>query len=58
MLAPSEGARVQVELQDILAIVVGYGMAAVLFRAFWPARPPWSALGFPGAGFISGWAWR
>ncbi len=49
MLAPSEGARVQVELQDILAIVVGYGMAAVLFRAFWPASPPWSALGFPSA---------
>ncbi len=49
MLAPSEGARVQVELQDILALVVGYGMAAVLFRAFWPARPPWSALGLPGA---------
>jgi hypothetical protein len=49
MLAPSEGARVQVELQDILALVVGYGMAAVLFRAFWPVRPPWPALGLPGA---------
>jgi hypothetical protein len=49
MLAPSEGARVQVELQDILALVVGYGMAAVLFRAFWPVHPPWPALWFPGA---------
>ena len=41
--------RVQVELQDILALVVGYGMAALLFRAFWRDRPPWSALGLPGA---------
>jgi hypothetical protein len=49
MLASHKGPRVQVELQDILAVVVGYGMAAVLFRAFWPARPPWSAVGFPGA---------
>ncbi len=49
MLPPSKGGRVQVELQDILALVVGYGMAAVLFRAFWRARPPWSTLGLPGA---------
>jgi hypothetical protein len=49
MLAPSKGGRVQVELQDILALVVGYGMAALIFRAFWRARPPWSALGLPGA---------
>jgi hypothetical protein len=38
-----------VELQDILALVVGYGMAALLFRAFWRARPSWSILGLPGA---------
>ena len=50
MLAPRKGARLQVELQDILALVVGYGMAALLFRAFWRDRPPWSALGLPGAG--------
>ncbi len=49
MLAPMKGGRVQVELQDILALVVGYGMAAVLFRAFWRIRPPWSAVGLPGA---------
>jgi hypothetical protein len=47
MRSPPKGARVQVELQDILAIVVGYGMAALLFRAFWRVRPPWSALGLP-----------
>ncbi len=44
------GARVQVELQDILALVVGYGMAALLFRAFWPEHSPSSVLGLPGAG--------
>jgi hypothetical protein len=49
MFARGKAARVQVELQDILAIVVGYAMAALLFRAFWRARPPWSALGLPGA---------
>ena len=44
------GNGVQVEIQDILALVVGYGMAALLFRAFWPAHPAWRALGLPGAG--------
>ena len=43
-------ALVQVEIQDILALVVGYGMAALLFRAFWPIHPAWSSLGLPGAG--------
>jgi hypothetical protein len=43
-------ALVQVEIQDILALVVGYGMAALLFRAFWPIHPTWSSLGLPGAG--------
>jgi hypothetical protein len=43
-------AFVQVEIQDILALVVGYGMAALLFRAFWPIHPAWSSLGLPGAG--------
>jgi hypothetical protein len=39
--------RFQVQLQDILAVVVGYGMAALLFRAFWPANPPAAVLGIP-----------
>jgi hypothetical protein len=50
MHASREYVRVQVQLQDILALVVGYGMAALLFRAFWPARRPSSFLGLPGAG--------
>ena len=43
-------ALVQIEIQDILALVVGYGMAALLFRAFWPIHPVWSSLALPGAG--------
>jgi hypothetical protein len=50
MRASREGVSVQVEIQDILALVVGYGMAALLFRAFWPLHPAWSSLGLPGAG--------
>jgi len=50
MRASREIAIVQVEIQDILALVVGYGMAALLFRAFWPIHPAWASLGLPGAG--------
>jgi hypothetical protein len=41
--------RFQVQLQDILAVVVGYGMAALFFRAFWPVNPPAALLGIPAA---------
>jgi hypothetical protein len=50
MRASRESTPAQVEIQDILALVVGYGMAALLFRAFWPIHPVWSSLGLPGAG--------
>jgi hypothetical protein len=39
--------RVRIQLQDILALVVGYGMAALLFRAFWPASGLSAPLGLP-----------
>jgi hypothetical protein len=39
--------RVQVQLQDILALVVGYALAALMFRAFWPATIPAILLGLP-----------
>jgi hypothetical protein len=39
--------RVQVRLRDILALVVGYAMAALLFRAFWPSTIPAILLGLP-----------
>jgi len=39
--------RIQIQLQDILALVVGYGMAALLFRAFWPTSIPAILLGLP-----------
>ncbi|MGP0065216.1 MAG: hypothetical protein ACLQGP_16650 [Isosphaeraceae bacterium] len=29
--------RLRFQLQDILAVVIGYGMAALFFRAFWPS---------------------
>ncbi len=32
--------RLRFEIRDILAVVVGYGMAAVFYRAFWPAAGP------------------
>jgi hypothetical protein len=38
---------IQIQLQDILALVVGYAMAAVLFRAFWPTSAPPILLGLP-----------
>jgi hypothetical protein len=41
---------VQFQLQDILALVVGYAMAALLFRAYWPSTRPLPALGVPGLG--------
>jgi hypothetical protein len=42
--------RLRAQLQDLLSLVVGYGMAALLFRAFWPPSVPSSILTVPGAG--------
>ena len=42
--------RLRFPLQDILALVAGYGMAALFFRAFWPRSRPSPALGLPGLG--------
>jgi hypothetical protein len=40
VLSFRKGFRLQIQLQDILALVVGYAMAALLFRAFWPSTIP------------------
>ena len=32
--------RLRFQIREILAVVVGYGMAALFFRAFWPAGGP------------------
>jgi hypothetical protein len=32
--------RLRFQLRDILALVVGYGLAGLFFRAFWPASGP------------------
>jgi hypothetical protein len=32
--------RLRFQIRDILAVVVGYGLAALFFRAFWPAGGP------------------
>ena len=45
-----QGSRLRFHLQDFLAVVVGYGMAAILCRAFWPASRPSPALGVSGIG--------
>ena len=39
--------RAQVRLQDILALVVGYALAGLLLRAFWPTKIPAILLGLP-----------
>jgi hypothetical protein len=43
--------RLQFQLQDILAVMVGYGMAALYFRAYWPERTPSAVLAIAGIGF-------
>jgi hypothetical protein len=50
VIAFKQTTRLQFQLQDILALVIGYGMAALLFRAFWPSSRPSPALGVPGFG--------
>ncbi len=42
--------RLRFQLQDILAVVIGYGMAALFFRAFWPSNGLTGALGLPALG--------
>lgn len=32
--------RLRLEIRDVCAVVIGYGMAAIFFRAFWPAATP------------------
>lgn len=32
--------RLRLEIREICAVVIGYGMAAIFFRAFWPAASP------------------
>ena len=51
-------ARFRIELLDVCSMVIGYGLAAVLFRAFWPRRrsPPRSHS--LRSGSTSGLAWR
>jgi hypothetical protein len=48
VLASKHRTHAQVPLVDGLALIVGYGMAAELFRACWPSRPPSPALTIPG----------
>jgi hypothetical protein len=38
------------QIQDVLALVVGYGMAALYFRAFWPTSGLPASLGLPALG--------
>jgi len=42
--------RLRFQIRDMLAVVVGYGMAAVFFRAFWPANGLPPILGAPALG--------
>src|SRR5262245_22259633 len=47
----SASRSLRIQLLDALALVVGYGLAAVLFRAFWPASGVSVALGLFAVGF-------
>ena len=42
--------RLRFQLQDILAVVIGYGMAALFFRAFWPSTGLPAILALPALG--------
>jgi hypothetical protein len=44
------GSRLRFQLQDILAVLVGYGMATLFFRAFWPDHRPSAVMGVAGVG--------
>jgi hypothetical protein len=44
------GSRLQFQLQDILAVTVGYGLATLFFRAFWPDQSPSAVMGVAGVG--------
>jgi hypothetical protein len=44
------GSRLQFQLQDILAVTVGYGLATLFFRAFWPDQSPSALMGVAGIG--------
>ncbi len=48
MPATQHRSHPQIPLVDSLALIVGYGMAAELFRACWPSSPPSPALSVPG----------
>ena len=51
--------RLRFQIRDILAMVVGYGMAALFFRAFWPTGGPPAWLLAPALDPVcSGSAWR
>jgi hypothetical protein len=48
---PTRPALLRFEIRDLLGVVVGYAMAAALFRAFWPASPPPAWVGGPASVF-------
>ena len=43
--------RFRLQLVDVAALVIGYGLAAVLFRAFWPRDSVSPAVTFFAIGF-------
>lgn len=49
-IEPTPQRQPRLELQDVLAMVIGYGMAALFFRAFWPANGLPTSLGAPALG--------
>jgi hypothetical protein len=50
---PVAASNSRVELIDVVALVVGYGLAAVLFRAFWPKSGVTVGVGLFAIGFYT-----
>jgi hypothetical protein len=48
---PTSSFRLRIEIIDVVALVAGYGLAAVFIRAFWPERGISLALGLFAVGF-------
>lgn len=55
MTTPDPGRSMGPKIHDLIGLVVGYGMAALLARSFWPKSRPLE--GFPGIALVFEFCW-